>query len=179
VKQVADYQRREWCGLEWRACRDLINRRHESAVMLFRFDTTEIPGLLPTTDGYVWIGDRTAEEIADSILKRLEINARNDIRVDFRSPGMNNGAPLIAPSRLRCGSERLFGREDELAALDRAWNDPGTHVVTIIAWGGVGKTDLVSHWQAFTVRRRVSIRRKPRRHSTGGTCTSRPMRNAG
>jgi len=54
----------------------------------------------------------------------------------------------IAPTRLRHGAEHLFGREKELAALDRAWDDPGTHVFTIVAWGGVGKTSLVVEWMA-------------------------------
>ena len=60
----ADYQRKEWCGLEWRAIRDLIKMREVSTVMPFRFDDTEIPGLF-SIDGYIWIGDRPAQEVAD------------------------------------------------------------------------------------------------------------------
>ena len=52
----------------------------------------------------------------------------------------------VAPSRLRHGSEHLFGREEELARLDAAWDDERTHVISIVAWGGVGKTSLVAHW---------------------------------
>ena len=52
----------------------------------------------------------------------------------------------VAPTRLRHGAEHLVGRDDELAHLDAAWTDPKTHVVTIVAWGGVGKTSLVAHW---------------------------------
>ena len=54
----------------------------------------------------------------------------------------------IAPTRLRHGAEKLVGREKELARLDAAWHDPKTHVVTIVAWGGVGKTALVVDWMA-------------------------------
>lgn len=57
-------------------------------------------------------------------------------------------APRIAPSRLRHAADRLFGREDELAALDAAWTNPAVNVVTLVAWGGVGKTALVSKWVA-------------------------------
>jgi len=49
----------------------------------------------------------------------------------------------IAVTRLRHGAEHLVGREKELARLDTAWHDPKTHVVTIVPWGGVGKTALV------------------------------------
>jgi hypothetical protein len=57
-------------------------------------------------------------------------------------------APKVAPSRLRHSAERLIGREAELARLDAAWADPATHILTIVAFGGVGKTSLVAHWQA-------------------------------
>ncbi|MDP7215151.1 MAG: NACHT domain-containing protein [Rhodospirillales bacterium] len=42
----------------------------------------------------------------------------------------------------------LFGRDGELARLDAAWEDPGTHVISLAAFGGVGKTALVKHWLA-------------------------------
>ena len=58
------------------------------------------------------------------------------------------GRTQIAPSRLRHGAYRLFGREKELASLEQAWADPSTHVVVILAWGGVGKTSLVIEWLA-------------------------------
>ena len=74
----ADYERKEWCGLEWRALRDLIKRRKTSAIMPLRFDNTEIPGLF-STDGYVWIGNRTPHEVADVILQRLQINPETSV----------------------------------------------------------------------------------------------------
>ncbi len=74
----ADYERKEWCGLEWRAIRDLIKRRHSSIVMPLRFDDTEIPGLF-SIDGYILIEDRTADEVAKLILERLRLNTENDI----------------------------------------------------------------------------------------------------
>jgi tetratricopeptide (TPR) repeat protein len=42
--------------------------------------------------------------------------------------------------------ERLIGREQELALLDLAFAQPHTAVVSLVAWGGVGKTMLVQHW---------------------------------
>ncbi len=42
----------------------------------------------------------------------------------------------------------LFGREQELAALDKAWeqHEPKVNIVTLVAMGGVGKTSLVNVW---------------------------------
>ena len=36
----------------------------------------------------------------------------------------------------------LVGREDELAQLDRAFQDKDTTIVTIVAAGGIGKSAL-------------------------------------
>jgi hypothetical protein len=40
----------------------------------------------------------------------------------------------------------LFGRERELQMLDDAWANPQTNVISFVAWGGVGKSAIVSHW---------------------------------
>lgn len=59
----------------------------------------------------------------------------------------------IAPTRLRHSAEKLIGREEELAQLDAAWANPATRVLTIVAFGGVGKTSLVAHWAAGLAQR--------------------------
>ncbi len=52
----------------------------------------------------------------------------------------------ISLYRLPVTGDRLFGRERELAFLDDAWTDNHTHIATLTAWGGVGKTALVNEW---------------------------------
>jgi tetratricopeptide (TPR) repeat protein len=42
--------------------------------------------------------------------------------------------------------ERLVGRDAELKALDEAWADAKTNVVSLIAEGGAGKSALVNEW---------------------------------
>jgi len=57
----------------------------------------------------------------------------------------------VSPTRLRHGAEKLVGRQKELKRLDRAWagsKRKKVNVVTIVAWGGVGKTALVMDWMA-------------------------------
>jgi hypothetical protein len=55
--------------------------------------------------------------------------------------------PRISRTRLPAGAPILIGRETELAWLDRAWDEPGIRVATIVAFGGVGKTALVGEWR--------------------------------
>jgi tetratricopeptide (TPR) repeat protein len=52
----------------------------------------------------------------------------------------------ISLAKLPSTSPDLFGRERELAALDAAWDKPHTNIVTLVAFGGVGKTALVNVW---------------------------------
>ncbi len=65
------------------------------------------------------------------------------------------GERKIAPTRLTHAAATLFGRDDELARLDAAWDDPDVHVITLVAWGGVGKTSLVAKWVAERLSRDV------------------------
>ncbi len=52
----------------------------------------------------------------------------------------------ISTFKLPTTGAHLFGRNRELKALDKAWNEGEIDVVTLVAWGGVGKTALVNHW---------------------------------
>ncbi len=52
----------------------------------------------------------------------------------------------VSTSRLPVTGRELFGRELELDMIDGAWADSDTHVISLIAWGGVGKSALVNHW---------------------------------
>ena len=48
--------------------------------------------------------------------------------------------------RLPATGAELFGRQNELALLDEAWEAGDTNVVSLVAWGGVGKSTLVNKW---------------------------------
>jgi tetratricopeptide (TPR) repeat protein len=55
-------------------------------------------------------------------------------------------APRLDIGRLPVAGPLLIGRETEMARLDAAWDDPATHVLVLVAFGGMGKSALVSHW---------------------------------
>jgi len=58
-------------------------------------------------------------------------------------------AVQVTLSKLPTTGKDLFGREEELAMLDRAWEEPHTNILSLVAWGGVGKTALVNHWLGY------------------------------
>jgi len=72
-----DYEKKEWCGLEWRAIRDLIKRRNHKGIVLLRFDDTAIPGVF-STDGYIDLRSNSPEQTAQLILQRLQIDSASD-----------------------------------------------------------------------------------------------------
>lgn len=81
----------------------------------------------------------------------------------FQLPASTPVWPPLAPelidrTRLPETGSALFGRDDELELLDKAWasaeqtNVTPTHVVAFTAHGGVGKSTLVNHWLAEMAR---------------------------
>jgi serine/threonine protein kinase/predicted ATPase len=52
----------------------------------------------------------------------------------------------ISIARLPITGGDVFGREEDIGFLDDAWANQHVNVVTIVAWGGVGKSTLVNHW---------------------------------
>jgi tetratricopeptide (TPR) repeat protein len=52
----------------------------------------------------------------------------------------------IDTTRLPQTGAELFGRQKELELLDEAWASGETHVISSVAWGGVGKSTLVNKW---------------------------------
>ena len=64
----------------------------------------------------------------------------------IRRPPVRLGPERISVARLPVTGRDLFGREEDIAFLDDAWANHQVNVVTIVAWGGVGKSTLVNHW---------------------------------
>jgi hypothetical protein len=73
-----------------------------------------------------------------------------DLDVERLREAVRRGLPpKVASTRLPHNATKLFGRETELERLDALWAASGagkTNVVTLVAWGGVGKTSLVVEW---------------------------------
>jgi tetratricopeptide (TPR) repeat protein len=70
----------------------------------------------------------------------------DDIRDWYEEKRAGFSAPRFDLGRLPIAGRLLIGRESELARLDTAWENPSIHVLTFVAFGGTGKSALVSHW---------------------------------
>ncbi|GHT86912.1 hypothetical protein FACS1894137_13190 [Spirochaetia bacterium] len=65
------YNESEWCGLEWKAIRDLRNGKDNGdKIMFLRTDNGNVDGVFGTTDGYLQITDSNIAEVASGIIKR-------------------------------------------------------------------------------------------------------------
>ena len=63
-----------------------------------------------------------------------------------RKPTTRLAPKKISIARLPVTGSDIFGREEDIAFLDRAWANTDINIVTIVAWAGVGKSTLVNHW---------------------------------
>lgn len=66
----ADYAKSDWCGLEWRAVRDMIKSKSGKQLMFVRFDREPVDGTL-SIDGFIDAATHNADETASFILQRV------------------------------------------------------------------------------------------------------------
>ncbi|MFB3895712.1 MAG: tetratricopeptide repeat protein, partial [bacterium] len=132
-----DYEEKEWCDVEWRAIRDTLKTcQNDEKLMGMRFDNTPIKGFLGL-DGYIQIGDRHPEVIADLILERLRI-----MRLISRTPGNpTNSCFCIHNLPFPSIGKLLKGRDKEIQQLLQT--DGATAITqAIYGLGGIGKSRL-------------------------------------
>lgn len=67
-----EYSKKEWCGLEWRAIRDIIKTKSDEQVMFVRFDNAKIDGVF-SIDGYIDAGSFAAKQVAGFIEQRINV----------------------------------------------------------------------------------------------------------
>ncbi|HUT93563.1 MAG TPA: TIR domain-containing protein [Thermoguttaceae bacterium] len=94
------------------------------------------------------MGEAEQERTLAAVVTRLrEIICPGSSPAPSPTP-IEHAAPLVLTHRLPPSGPDLFGRSEELRQLSRAWNNLHTHLITLVAFGGVGKTALVNHWLA-------------------------------
>jgi len=74
VYLCSDYQRKEWCGVEFRAIKEIMMERDHGRIMLIRTDDGAVDGVFKT-DGYVDGRKFSASEIAEFIRQRVVLRS--------------------------------------------------------------------------------------------------------
>ena len=69
-----EYESKMWCGIEWRAVRNLINSRSDETVMFVRADGCEVPGVF-SQDGYIDMARFPPVQIAKFVVDRSKLVA--------------------------------------------------------------------------------------------------------
>jgi serine/threonine protein kinase len=100
---------------------------------------TELLKVIPRITGRVEAGQRITRQ-------SLQKTPPTASRIGTRKPPARLAPDKISLARLPVTGSEIFGREEDITFLDRAWAKKEVNVVTIVAWVGVGKSTLVNHW---------------------------------
>ncbi|MCP4658573.1 MAG: TIR domain-containing protein, partial [bacterium] len=145
---------------EWAAAFASDPQGRDRRLIPFRVAECPTEGLLAQIV-YVDLLGLDEDQAVAAVRDALKVRGKPDQRPAFPGrPGQDSGIRRRVPfpglrvditpdiSRLPVTGEHFVGRDDHLARLDAAWDDAGVHVVSLVAWGGVGKSALVNHWLA-------------------------------
>ena len=137
-----DYDKKEWCGLEWKTIRWLLQQGRGPQIMLTRFARVE-PDALEGLAGYVDLDTETPETFATLILERLALNEGHP-KDHYLPIHPSKSVPPHSPiphnlPRL----QSFFGRTAELMLIREALHpESSTWGALIDGPGGMGKTSL-------------------------------------
>lgn len=67
-----NYTQKQWCGLEWRAIRDIIKHKEDDKVMFVKFDSADVEGVF-SIDGYIDATRYDEKKVAQFITERIEL----------------------------------------------------------------------------------------------------------
>ena len=115
-----------WKAVPWLSAIQMVPRDSKSVAVDFKDD---------------W--DTVFSEVAEHIYEILE---DPDYQPPAPPPPQWSSPEMVDIDRLPATGAELFGRQKEMVLLDDAWGSDGTNVISLVAWGGVGKSTLVNKW---------------------------------
>ena len=150
-----DYEKKDWCGLEWKAISGRLKKQEMRDVMLCRFDKVELEGSFGLY-GYLDLDDMTPKEAAKRIIKRLKIN-KNSLKnpklgeAKTRSEKRSKVPPRSnrkQPSRSKQTSSATFTIRDREITEIMDSIGKGSRIIWIHGCQGIGKTALARNLAA-------------------------------
>jgi len=90
-------------------------------------------------------------DIAREIFNRLEAakESKEPLPLPQKTASKWEKPIKIDIDRLPVTGAELFGRNDELNELNEFWKSEDTNVASFVAWGGVGKSTLITKWLQY------------------------------
>src|SRR5256714_14645724 len=111
-----DYDRKEWCGLEWRAIFSIIKEDGSEQILLSRFDHIDGKGLFGLA-GFIELDNKTPEDFAKLILERLAINEGLPKSHYTKLVVATDSTPRTSIPHNLPSLQPFFGREEELRRI--------------------------------------------------------------
>src|SRR5438067_1156109 len=137
-----DYDRKEWCGLEWRAIFSIIKEGGSDLILLSRFDHIDGKGLFGLA-GFIELNEKTPEQFATRILERLALNEGLPKDHYTKPVVATDSTPRTSIPHNLPSLQPFFGREEELKKIADALDpESRTWGALIDGAGGMGKTSL-------------------------------------
>jgi|GEM_PF-590518 len=135
-----------WEEPEMRACLNQFVKRKMPVIPVLLPGSSETPILPPFLQEFTWVDLRRDYQGG---LRRLIWGITGQRDLEQPPPPVAAPHRFVEAAKMASTHEHLIGRTAELERLDRAWNSPDgarIHIISIAAWGGVGKSALVNHW---------------------------------
>lgn len=137
-----EYDKKEWCGLEWRAILSIIKEGGSKQIMPSRYAYVDGKGLHGLS-GFIELDHKTPDEFVARILERLARNEGLPKDHYTRPPAIVAAVPRTDIPHNLPRLQPFFGREDELKTIADALDpDSRTWGALIDGPGGMGKTSL-------------------------------------
>jgi hypothetical protein len=74
------------------------------------------------------------------------VNPNKEKIKDKKLDSYNYPEIIVENNNFPCSNDKFFGREKYFNILDNAWNNEQVNILSLIAFGGIGKTSLVDNW---------------------------------
>lgn len=137
-----NYDKKEWCGLEWRTIFSIIKEGGSKRIMLSRYEHVDGKGL-HGLGGFIELDHKTPEAFVTLILERLALNEGLPRDHYTKPAAVVASAPKTLIQHNLPALQPFFGREEELKTIADALDpDSRTWGALIDGPGGMGKTSL-------------------------------------
>lgn len=135
------YNEREWCGIEWRAIRELLNNKtNDDRIMFVKCGEGSVDGVFGTLDGYIDSAVVPISDIINDIVKRQAALENTDLfnYINYIKNGFTNEIKIVINGEI----QDFIGKVIDI----KHWVDHSPMISTVagslIFWDTWGRYDF-------------------------------------